>query len=117
MQLVERESSLASLAGYAQEARRGEGRLVLVAGKVTLRYEWDELLARIADDGCGAVGRLGGLPAYGVARAVAPGAPTSPGVTGWPGCRSGSRRTAGPARRGFLSRPSRRSVHMKKDDE
>lgn len=85
MQLVERESSLASLAGYAQEARRGEGRLVLVAGKVTLRYEWDELLARIADDGCGAVGRLGGLPAYGVARAVAPGAPTSPGGHGLAG--------------------------------
>jgi DNA-binding CsgD family transcriptional regulator/tetratricopeptide (TPR) repeat protein len=33
MQLLERESSLASLAGYAQEARRGEGRLVLVAGE------------------------------------------------------------------------------------
>src|SRR5579863_2249956 len=33
MQLLERESSLASLAGYAEEARRGEGRLVLVAGE------------------------------------------------------------------------------------
>jgi DNA-binding CsgD family transcriptional regulator/tetratricopeptide (TPR) repeat protein len=33
MTLLERESSLASLAGYAQEARRGEGRLVLVAGE------------------------------------------------------------------------------------
>jgi DNA-binding CsgD family transcriptional regulator/tetratricopeptide (TPR) repeat protein len=33
MQLLERESSLASLAGYAQEARRGEGRLVLLAGE------------------------------------------------------------------------------------
>jgi DNA-binding CsgD family transcriptional regulator/tetratricopeptide (TPR) repeat protein len=33
MQLLERESSLAALAGYAREARRGEGRLVLVAGE------------------------------------------------------------------------------------
>ena len=33
MTLLERESSLASLAEYAQEARRGEGRLVLVAGE------------------------------------------------------------------------------------
>jgi hypothetical protein len=32
-QLLERESSLASLAAYAQEARRGHGRLVLVAGE------------------------------------------------------------------------------------
>jgi DNA-binding CsgD family transcriptional regulator len=31
--LLERESSLASLAAYAQEARRGHGRLVLVAGE------------------------------------------------------------------------------------
>lgn len=33
MTLLERESSLTSLADYAQEARRGEGRLVLVAGE------------------------------------------------------------------------------------
>src|SRR5215468_1754356 len=33
MELLERELSLASLAGYAQEARRGDGRLVLVAGE------------------------------------------------------------------------------------
>jgi len=33
MQLLERESSLASLATCAQEARQGEGRLVLVAGE------------------------------------------------------------------------------------
>ncbi len=33
MTLLERESSLASLAEYAEEARRGEGRLVLVAGE------------------------------------------------------------------------------------
>ena len=33
MPLLERESSLTSLAGYAEEARRGEGRLVLVAGE------------------------------------------------------------------------------------
>ncbi len=33
MTLLERESSLASLAEYAQEARHGEGRLVLVAGE------------------------------------------------------------------------------------
>ena len=33
MTLLERESSLASLAEYAREARRGEGRLVLVAGE------------------------------------------------------------------------------------
>ncbi len=33
MQLLERESSLASLAGYVLEARRGEGRFVLVAGE------------------------------------------------------------------------------------
>lgn len=33
MALLERESSLASLAEYAQEARRGEGRLVFVAGE------------------------------------------------------------------------------------
>jgi DNA-binding CsgD family transcriptional regulator len=33
MQLLERESSLASLAGYAEDARRGEGRLVLMAGE------------------------------------------------------------------------------------
>jgi hypothetical protein len=31
--LLERESSLASLAEYAREARRGEGRPVLVAGE------------------------------------------------------------------------------------
>jgi len=33
MPLLERESALASLADYAREARRGEGRLVLVAGE------------------------------------------------------------------------------------
>ena len=33
MQLLERESPLASLAGYASEARGGDGRLVLVAGE------------------------------------------------------------------------------------
>jgi DNA-binding CsgD family transcriptional regulator/tetratricopeptide (TPR) repeat protein len=33
MALLERESSLASLAEYAEEARRGEGRLVLVGGE------------------------------------------------------------------------------------
>jgi DNA-binding CsgD family transcriptional regulator/tetratricopeptide (TPR) repeat protein len=33
MQLLEREPSLASLATYAREARRGDGRLVLVAGE------------------------------------------------------------------------------------
>ena len=33
MTLLERESSLASLAEYAGDARRGEGRLVLVAGE------------------------------------------------------------------------------------
>ena len=33
MALLERESSLASLAEYAEEARRGEGRLVFVAGE------------------------------------------------------------------------------------
>ena len=33
MTLLERESPLASLAEYAEEARHGEGRLVLVAGE------------------------------------------------------------------------------------
>jgi len=33
MELLERESALAALAGYAREARRGDGRLVLVAGE------------------------------------------------------------------------------------
>ena len=33
MRLLERESSLASLAAWAQEARGGAGRLVLVAGE------------------------------------------------------------------------------------
>jgi predicted ATPase len=33
MQLPERESPLAALAGYASDARRGDGRLVLVAGE------------------------------------------------------------------------------------
>src|SRR5262249_32345609 len=33
VRLLERKSSLASLAAYAQEARRGDGRLVLVAGE------------------------------------------------------------------------------------
>ena len=33
MQLLEREAALASLAEYAHEARRGDGRLVLVAGE------------------------------------------------------------------------------------
>jgi DNA-binding CsgD family transcriptional regulator/tetratricopeptide (TPR) repeat protein len=33
VQLLEREACLVSLAGYADEARRGEGRLVLVAGE------------------------------------------------------------------------------------
>jgi predicted ATPase len=33
MRLLERESSMAALAGYAREARRGDGRLVLVAGE------------------------------------------------------------------------------------
>jgi predicted ATPase len=33
VQLLEREAALAALAGYAHEARRGDGRLVLVAGE------------------------------------------------------------------------------------
>ena len=33
VQLLEREACLVSLAGYADEARRGDGRLVLVAGE------------------------------------------------------------------------------------
>jgi DNA-binding CsgD family transcriptional regulator len=33
MRLLQRGSSLASLAGYAREARQGDGRLVLVAGE------------------------------------------------------------------------------------
>jgi predicted ATPase len=33
MELLEREPSLALLAGYAAEARRGEGRLVVVGGE------------------------------------------------------------------------------------
>ena len=33
VQLLEREACLVSLAGYADEARHGEGRLVLVAGE------------------------------------------------------------------------------------
>jgi len=33
MQLLERESHLASLAEYARDARGGDGRLVLVAGE------------------------------------------------------------------------------------
>jgi predicted ATPase len=33
MELLEREPSLALLAGYAAEARRGEGRLVLLDGE------------------------------------------------------------------------------------
>ena len=33
MQLLEREACLVSLTGYADEARHGEGRLVLVAGE------------------------------------------------------------------------------------
>src|SRR6202451_2959387 len=34
MRLLERESPLASRAAYAREARRGDGRLVLVAGEI-----------------------------------------------------------------------------------
>ncbi len=33
MQLLERGGSLAVLAGYAREARQGDGRLVLVSGE------------------------------------------------------------------------------------
>ena len=33
MRLLERAAALAALAGYADEARRGDGRLVLVAGE------------------------------------------------------------------------------------
>ena len=33
VQLLEREASLAALAGYAREARHGDGRLVLVVGE------------------------------------------------------------------------------------
>ena len=33
MQLLERGAALAALAGYAREARQGDGRLVLVAGE------------------------------------------------------------------------------------
>ena len=33
VQLLERGAALAALAGYAREARRGDGRLVLVAGE------------------------------------------------------------------------------------
>jgi hypothetical protein len=36
MQLLERAAALASLAGYAHEARHGDGRLVLVAGEAGL---------------------------------------------------------------------------------
>jgi DNA-binding CsgD family transcriptional regulator/tetratricopeptide (TPR) repeat protein len=48
MQLLEREASLASLAGYAREARRGEGRLVLVAGEAGVGKS--TLVERLHDD-------------------------------------------------------------------
>jgi predicted ATPase len=48
MQLLEREASLASLAGYAREARRGEGRLVLVAGEAGVGKS--ALVERLHDD-------------------------------------------------------------------
>jgi DNA-binding CsgD family transcriptional regulator/tetratricopeptide (TPR) repeat protein len=48
MQLLEREASLASLADYAREARRGEGRLVLVAGEAGVGKS--SLVERLHDD-------------------------------------------------------------------
>jgi predicted ATPase len=48
MQLLEREASLASLADYAREARRGEGRLVLVAGEAGVGKS--ALVERLHDD-------------------------------------------------------------------
>ncbi len=49
MLLLERESSLASLAEYAREARQGEGRLVLVAGEAGAGKS--ALLERFQSDG------------------------------------------------------------------
>ncbi|MGH3177360.1 MAG: ATP-binding protein, partial [Streptosporangiaceae bacterium] len=48
MQLLEREGSLGLLAGYAREARGGEGRLVLVAGEAGVGKS--ALVERLQDD-------------------------------------------------------------------
>jgi chloramphenicol 3-O-phosphotransferase len=48
MQLLERAAALASLAGYAHEARHGDGRLVLVAGEPGLGKS--ALVERLQDD-------------------------------------------------------------------
>jgi DNA-binding CsgD family transcriptional regulator/tetratricopeptide (TPR) repeat protein len=52
MQLLERESALASLAGYAQDAERGDGRLVLVAGEAGVGKS--ALVEQLASGGGGA---------------------------------------------------------------
>src|ERR1700735_5429314 len=80
MPLLERESSLTSLAGYAEEARRGEGRLVLVGGE--------------AGGGKSALGEglAGGLPG--------PAGWGAAGVAACRGCPAGAvRRAAGPGQR------------------
>jgi DNA-binding CsgD family transcriptional regulator/tetratricopeptide (TPR) repeat protein len=62
MQLLERESSLGALAGYAGEARRGDGRLVLVAGEAGVgKSALVEALARDLPDARWSWGACDGL--------------------------------------------------------
>jgi nicotinamide riboside kinase len=66
MTLLERESSLASLAEYAEEARRGEGRLVLVAGEAGVGKS--ALVEQFAGDAPGTRWSWGPATAYVLAR-------------------------------------------------
>ena len=62
MALLERESSLASLAEYAQEARPGEGRLVLVSGEAGVgKSALVEQFANDQTDACWSWGACDGL--------------------------------------------------------
>jgi DNA-binding CsgD family transcriptional regulator/tetratricopeptide (TPR) repeat protein len=62
MRLLERDSPLASLAGYAQEAGRGEGRLVLVAGEAGVgKSALLEQFQRDLPDACWSWGACDGL--------------------------------------------------------
>ena len=101
MQLLERESSLASLAGYAQEARRGEGRLVLVAGEAgSASRRWWKHSSVTCRGRAGPGGHAMGCLPPSARAAVRPGCPAWRGAAGvvpgpgWP--RSAVRRAAAP---------------------
>jgi chloramphenicol 3-O-phosphotransferase len=62
MQLLERATALASLAGYAREARRGDGRLVLLTGEAGVgKSALVEQLQNDLPDACWSWGACDGL--------------------------------------------------------